>query len=267
MFEELQKLKAQNNKLTELIYTLNGDEYEKCQRKLDSNHQRITELEAQIGLQNSRDLEDLGRRWNSVKVYIIEFKRNKLVERYQKFFKDRRTEYLNELIKRTSEARFSLEYPIQTPIINEYIYQGKTASKIIKTSPEPIKIENNKIFNYKIDNNTIKVAFDTFLGRAYAHNLLTLNTDWFEEDFLELNGYASAIYRRFFVIRSGNKVDQLPIKQIVDHFGWSGNSRYPEVIKRAFEDIKTAGLIADYKLNTNGGRFSKGYIEVEKSSK
>ena len=89
----------------------------------------------------------------------------------------------------------------------------------------------------------------------------------FEEDFLELNGYASAIYRRFFVIRSGNKVDQLPIKQIVDHFGWSGNSRYPEVIKRAFEDIKTAGLIADYKLNTNGGRFSKGYIEVEKSSK
>ena len=118
-----------------------------------------------------------------------------------------------------------------------------------------------------MDNNKIKVVFDTFLGRAYVHNLLTLNTDWFEENYLKLDGYASAIYRRFFVTRSGNKVEQLPIKQIVDYFDWSKNSRYPEVIKRAFEDIKNAGLISDYKLKNNGGKFSKGYIEVEKSSK
>ena len=243
MFEELQKIKSLNNQ------------------------QRITELEDQIGIQNLNVMEDLARRWSSVKLYNVEFKRNKFIERYKNFFKDRRTEYLTDLIKRTSEVRFSLEYPIQKPVIKEYVYKGKTVEKIIKKISEPVKIENNKIFKYKMDNKKIRIAFDTFLGRAYAHNLLTLNTDWFEENYLKLDGYASAIYRRFFVTRSGNKVDQLPIKQIVDHFGWSGNSRYPEVIKKAFEDIKKAGLIADYKFNINSGKFSKGYIEVEKSSK
>jgi hypothetical protein len=82
-----------------------------------------------------------------------------------------------------------------------------------------------------------------------------------------LDGYASAIYRHFFVTRSGNKVDKIPIKHNVEILDWSKSSRYPEVIKKAFEDIKAAGLIANYKLKNNGGKFSKGYIEVEKSSK
>ena len=76
-----------------------------------------------------------------------------------------------------------------------------------------------------------------------------------------------SISKCFFATRSGNKVDTLPIKQIVDYFDWSKSSRYPEVIKSAFEDIKAAGLIAGYKLNNIRGKFSKGYIEVEKSSK
>jgi len=271
MYEELEKLKAKNKELNEFTSEKNNalDEkkYEKCQRTLQHNDQKIAELKAQIGTQKLHDIEELARRWSSVKVYMIEFSRYKFVERYKKFFKDRRTEYLTELIKRTSEVRFSLEYPIQKPIINEYVYKGKSVSKIIKTSPEPVKIENNKIFNYKAENNKIEITFNTFLGRAYVHNLLTLNTDWFEENYLKLDGYASAIYRHFFVTRSGNKVDQLPIKSLVEYFDWSKNSRYPEVIKRAFEDIKNAGLIADYRLKNNGSKFSKGYIEVEKSSK
>ena len=39
---------------------------------------------------------------------------------------------------------------------------------------------------------------------------------------------------------------------------------YPAIIERAFEDIKNTGLILDYKVVANGGKFSKGYIEVEK---
>jgi hypothetical protein len=243
MYEELQRIKAQNK------------------------IQRMTELEGQIGTQNLYDMEDLARRWSSVKLYQVEFKRNKFVERYKKFFKGRRIEYLNELIKRTSEVRFSLEYPIQMPVINEYVYKKETVKKIIKKIPEPVKIDNDRIFSYKMDNNKIKVAFDTFLGRAYAHNLLTLNTDWFEENYLQLDGYASAIYRRFFVTRSGNIVEQLPTKDLVEYFDWTKSSRYPEIIQRAFEDIKSAGLIAGYRLNNNRGKLSKGYIEVEKSSK
>jgi len=265
--EELGKIKAQNEKLTDLIHNLDGEELEKFKREFASNQQRIAELEAQAGLENLHDLEILSRRWHSVKLYVIELDRSKFVERYKDFFKDRRTEYLTELIKRTSEARFSMEYPIQTPVIKEYNDQGKTGSKIVGTRLETVRIENDKLFNYKIDNNKIKIAFNTFLGRAFAHNLLTLNTDWFEESFLELNGHASAIYRRFFVTRSGDKVDELPITHLVDYFGLSGNSRYPEAIKGAFEDIKRAGLIADYRLRENGGKFSKGLIEVEKSSK
>ena len=69
---------------------------------------------------------------------------------------------------------------------------------------------------------------------------------------------------RFFVTRSGNKFDQLPIKELVDYFSFLKNSHYPAIIERGFEDIKNAGLIRDYKVFVNGGKFSKGYIEVEK---
>lgn len=247
-------------------YTLKYDEIERLKAQ-NSDSQRIAELENQIGRQKLHEIEELARRWGSVKLFGVEFNRNKLAERYQKFFKGRRSEYLNELIKRTSEVRFSLEYPIQKPVINQYVHKEKTISKIIDKSFEIVKIENNKIFNCKIDNGKIRVAFDTFLGRAYAHNLLTLNTDWFEEDFLKLNGYASAIYRHFFVTRSGNKVHQLPIRNIVEFFDLLKNSNYPKVIEKAFEDIKNSGLIADYRFKNNGGKFSKGYVEVDKSSK
>ena len=76
-----------------------------------------------------------------------------------------------------------------------------------------------------------------------------------------------AIYRRFFVTRSGNKFGQIEVKELIDYFDLLKNSRYPGVIERAFEDIKNAGLINDYKVNANGGKFSKGVIEVVKSSK
>jgi hypothetical protein len=69
------------------------------------------------------------------------------------------------------------------------------------------------------------------------------------------------------VTRAGNKFDQLPIKDLVDYFGFLKNSHYPAVIEKAFEDIKHAGLIHAYKVVVNGGKFSKGYIEVVKSSK
>ena len=108
-------------------------------------------------------------------------------------------------------------------------------------------------------------SVSTFLGQD--HNILTLNTDWFEEGYLNLDGYASAIYRHFFVIKPGNKFDQLRIKDLVDYFGFLQNSHYPAVIEKAFEDIKNAGLICDYRVVVNGGKFSKGVIEVVKSSK
>jgi hypothetical protein len=111
------------------------------------------------------------------------------------------------------------------------------------------------------------VAFNTFLGSAYAHNLLTLNTDWFEEEYLKLTGLSSGLYRRFFVTRSGNKAERLDIRDLVKHFNLMKNSRYPQIINNAFEDIKNAGLIHEYKVNLNGGKFSKGYVEVVKSSK
>jgi hypothetical protein len=84
---------------------------------------------------------------------------------------------------------------------------------------------------------------------------------------LKLDGYASAIYRRFFVIRRNNKFDELPIRDLVQYFDFLKNISYPQVIKKAFEDIKNAGLIDDYKFNGIRGKFSKGYIEVVKSSK
>ena len=50
-------------------------------------------------------------------------------------------------------------------------------------------------------------------------------------------------------------------------FGFANNCRYPAIIKQAFEDIKNAGLIDDYKISVNSGKFSKGYVEVKTSSK
>ena len=61
-----------------------------------------------------------------------------------------------------------------------------------------IKIEKDKCFNVEIDGDSVGIIFNTFFGRAYVHNVLTLNTDWFEEGFLNLDGYAAAIYRPVF---------------------------------------------------------------------
>ena len=163
--------------------------------------------------------------------------------------------------------RFTLEYPVRVPIIENRVKNDEQKTRIKGVTLRKIKIENDKCFNVEIDGDNVRVIFNTFLGRAYVHNVLTLNTDWFEEEFLDLDGYAAAIYRRFFVTRSGNKFDRIPIKDLVNYFGFMKNSYYPAVVEKAFSDIKNAGLIQDYKVVVNGGKFSKGYIEIEKSSK
>ncbi len=106
------------------------------------------------------------------------------------------------------------------------------------------------------------IKLDTFLEKLYTHNLLTLNTDWFEEDYLKLTGYASAIYRRFFSNRRALK--ELELKDLVEFFGFGKNSRYPLIIERAFEEIKNEGMIAGYNIVANGGKFSKGHVEIKK---
>jgi hypothetical protein len=197
----------------------------------------------------------------------VNFKISALLQSYAKFFKKRRKEYFKKLLRKTSAVRFTFEYPIRVPVIENKVKNGEQQTEIKDVTPKIIKIKNDKFFNLKIDGDNVRVIFNSFLGRAYVHNVLTLNTDWFEEGFLNLDGYASAIYRRFFVIRSGNKFDRIPIKDLVDYFGFMKNSYYPAVVEKAFGDIKNAGLIQDYKVVANGGKFSKGYIEIEKSSK
>jgi hypothetical protein len=198
--------------------------------------------------------------------FLIEINLRNFAKRYEDFFaQSRRFEYLPELIKRTSEVKFTFDYPLRHPVIKTYQYNGETKTKIIDTRLETVKVENSSFFNYEIKNGNLLVKFNTFLGKVYAHNLLTLNTDWFEEDYLKLNGYASAIYRRFFSTR--RKVEDLELRDLVEFFGFANNCRYPAIIRQAFEDIKNAGLINDYKIIVNGGKFSKGYIEVDKSSK
>jgi hypothetical protein len=194
----------------------------------------------------------------------IEFKIDNILDRYKTFFQKRRREYLKDLIRRTSKIRFTLDYQLRIPLTQYKEKNGEPYSIIVKVDLKKVKVENDNIFNVEINGNVIKVIFDTFFGNLYFHNILTLNTDWFEENFLELDGFASAIYRRFFVTRSGNKFDQLPIKDLVQYFDFLKNSNYPKVIASAFEDIKKAGLIHDYRFFVNGGKFSKGYIEVFK---
>jgi hypothetical protein len=197
----------------------------------------------------------------------VNFKISPLLQRYAKFFKKRRKEYFKKLLRKTSAVRFTFEYPIRFPVFENIVINGEQQSIIKAVTLRKLKIENDKCFNVEIDGDSVRVIFNTFFGRAYVHNLLTLNTDWFEEGFLNLDGYAAAIYRRFFVTRSGNKFDQLAIRDLVDYFGFMKNSYYPAVVEKAFGDIKNAGLIRDYKFVFNGGKFSKGYIEIEKSSK
>jgi len=201
-----------------------------------------------------------GRNWFSIEINLRNF-----YERYKIFFSRRRIEYVAELIKRTAGVKFSLDYPIQHPVIETYRYKGESRTKITGRYLETVKVENSRLFNFKIENGILKVIFNTFLGKLYTHNLMTLNTDWFDEDYLKLNGYASAIYRRFFSNRK--KVDEIKLIDIVEYFGFANNCRYPEIVKQAFNEKKTEGLIENYKFVGSGGKFSKGYIEIKMSSK
>ena len=130
--------------------------------------------------------------------YPVKINLRNFSERYKMFFSEnRRIEYIPELIRRTADVKFTFDYPLQHPIVETYQYRGQTKSKVSKTRFETVKVENCNFFNYEIENGYLLAKFNTFLGKLYAHNLLTLNADWFEEDYLKLNGYASAIYRRF----------------------------------------------------------------------
>jgi hypothetical protein len=205
-------------------------------------------------------------RRNGRGVLGMEINLRNFLKRYKLFFsKNRRTEYISELIKRTAEVKFSFDYPLQHPVIDVYEYRGETKEEIKDRRLETVKVESCSLFNFEIKNGTLIVKFDTFLGKLYTHNLLTLNTDWFEENYLRLSGYASAIYRRFFSNRKF--VKELELRDLFEFFGFANNCRYPAIIKQAFGEIKNAGLIHDYRFVVNGGKFSKGYIEVKKSSK
>ncbi len=203
----------------------------------------------------------------AIKTIRIEINLSKIFNRYQRFFHKRRKENIKDLIIRTSEVKFSLEYPLRIPVLKTVKNKGNATQVIARVDLENVKVENDRLFSVEFDGETIWIIYNTFFGNLYFHNMMTLNTDWFEENYLKLNGFASALYRRFFVTRSGNKVDEIEIKELVDYFDLLKNSRYPDVIARAFEDIKNAGLINDYKINANGAKFSKGVIEVVKSSK
>jgi len=201
-----------------------------------------------------------GRSWFSTEINLRNF-----YECYKMFFSKRRIEYVTELIKRTARVKFTLDYPVQHPVIETYRYKGESHTKITGRYLETVKVENCRLFNFKIENGILQVIFNTFLGKLYTHNLMTLNTDWFDEDYLKLNGYASAIYRRFFSNRKN--VDEIKLRDIVEHFGFANNCRYPEIVNQAFKDIKNEGLIEDYKFVVNGGKFSKGYVEIKMQSK
>jgi hypothetical protein len=222
------------------------------------------------------DLRNFLSDLNSVKDLIFgerikkvggEIKLEPILYHYKKFFRKRRREYIKNLFKKTSEVKFTLDYPLRVPVIEDIKRNDKMISQITKVDLQNVKVINDNLFNVEINGDFVKVIFNTFFGNLLVHNLLTLNTDWFEENYLNLDGFASAIYRRFFVTRFKNKVEELEIKELVEYFDFLKNSNYPKVIKTAFEDIKNAGLICDYKINANGGKFSKGVIEVVKSSK
>ena len=120
-------------------------------------------------------------------------------------------------------------------------YKEKSLTKITGRYLDTVKVENCRLFNFEIENGILQVKYNTFFGKLYSHNLMTLNTDWFGEDYLKLTGYAQAIYRRFFSNRKN--VDEIKLKDIVDHFGFVHNCRYPKIVKQAFNEMKTEGLI------------------------
>jgi len=238
-----------------------------CGDELEVIRSQIDQLRQEIDHHLLKKFETIFKiRNNGRGIFSTEINLRNFSKRYKGFFlENRRIEYMSELIKRTADVKFTFDYPLQHPVIKTYQYKGEIKEKIFDTRIETVKVENCSFFNYEIKNGNLLVKFNTFLGKLYTHNLLTLNTDWFAEDYLKLNGYASAIYRRFFSTR--RKVEELELRDLVEFFGFANNCRYPAIIKQAFEDIKNAGLIDDYKIIVNGGKFSKGYIEVVKSSK
>jgi len=265
-YEEYIQAKEKEKELTELVYTSNADQ----DNELENIEEKIDLLSSEIGYERIQKFDDIRKKLSNGRMpYIVNIDLNKITDRYKEFFgNNRKREYLPELIKRTSEVNFSFEYPLQHPVEKTYQHQGESKTKIIGTRLETVEIEKNNIFDYELENNSLRVLFNSFLGKIYCHNILTFNTDWFEESFLKLNGLASAIYRRFFVTKSKKSIEfELPIKDMFEYFEWSKNSQYPKLVEKAFGDIKSAGLISDFKLIENSGKFSKGYIKVVKSSK
>ena len=56
---------------------------------------------------------------------------------------------------------------------------------------------------------------------------------------------------------------EVRINQLRADLALKGSGSYPEIIKRAFAEMKKEGLIEDYYFVVNGGKFSKGYVGIK----
>lgn len=241
--------------------SLHGDKDESLNDLLQKRYELNEQLQcANIDLEMVKEIA----RFESQQGFTIKIQLSKLYKRYKTYFIQRRKEYFKKLLVQTSQVVFKIQYPLRVPIYTTVTKKGEQSQIIENVKLENVKIGRNRLFEVAIDGDTANITFNTFLGYVFLNNITTLNTDWLEERFLELHGYAAAIYRRFFVTRPGNKVDELELKTIVDHFDFMRNSGYPKIIERSFEEIKNAGLISAFEFKNTKGKFSKGWIAIKK---
>ncbi len=269
---EYESIISKQDKLNNLI-ELDRFSSEHDRQKCIDNHIQLTTLAQtlydQIGPDNIVELDKIVLKSNGyLRKWTISINPNDFIKRFVPFFQKRRKEYLISLLERTSKARFSLEYPLRVPVVEDKVLDdGNYESEIRSVYPELIQIRDENLFNIEQTDGKLLIHFDSLLGRAYTHNLLTLNTDWFNKAFLSLDGYASAIYRRFFVTKSKNSSKSIMIHDLIDYFGFKANTDYRNTILSAFENIVSVGLINDFQVEYFGSQFSKGRINVERSSK
>ena len=111
---ELEKLRFQNK--------LNEEKLEALKKLHKEKYELAQELNIYLdGFIKVRDLifeEAIGSAQ-------VSFKISTLLNRYNKFFQKRRKEYLNKLLRKTSEVRFTFEYPLRVPVFENKVINGQ----------------------------------------------------------------------------------------------------------------------------------------------
>lgn len=165
---------------------------------------------------------------------------------------------LAKIVQKIANTKFKMNYKVKCLLkAPEYNKKGRRTNAGTMIDALYEMNDYQQIFSVDLDEDHFKFNFKSPLGKLILHNMILLDTDWIEDEVLELGKNSYFIYKRFVLNRISGKNPPAAIelwfediKTFLDLKGKNVSSIY-SAINKALKEIRNQGLIKDYNWNKN----------------